>query len=822
MTPSRLSVALCAALGLILNSGQASRTFADSGQPAGAVPPGMLHLRTGDVATAQLPNLLQPGDMRGFAGQGWCVIQLDGPMTPARRTALCDAGVKLGDYLPDDAFAADLSGTTPAQLGQLGFVTWVGPYQAQWRLDPQIGRRAFQSAERRAIASRGELAVSVYLFAGEAPDPVVAAIQHLAGAQIMAADRIGDQPLINVVLPAASLQALANIPAVQFVEEYPEFTYRNNSDRWIVQSNIVDVTPLYDHGLHGEGQVVGHIDGQLAVNHCSFYDTNPIGPTHRKILAYNETQGYNLHGTHTAGTAVGDAYVWDNTRGVAFLAKIVHNGIPSLTETQMFARLDLHRSQGATVHTNSWGNDGTTAYDGVCRAIDNFSWQYDDNLVCFAVTNLSTLKNPENAKDVLAVGASQDTPNQGNFCSGGSGPTSDGRRKPEIYAPGCGTISSAGSTGCSTQALTGTSMACPAIAGTALLVRQYFTDGFYPSGVANPADGFTPSGALLKAMLLNSAVDMTGIAGYPSNQEGWGRVLADNAVFFSTDTRGLIVYDVRNNTPEALSTAETAAYDITVNGATDQLRFTLVWHDAPAAINASDAAVNNLDLVATSPSGTVYLGNVFSGGASVPGGTADAKNNVEQVHVNSPEMGTWSVTVGATAVNTGVQGYALVVTGDVDNMVCPQITQQPESQGVADGQTAVFGVNAVGTLPLSYQWRKQGVPLTDGDNISGAATDVLTINPAGFADAGDYDVVVTNICGSGTSDTGTLFVWQRGDLNCDGLIDFGDINPFVLAMQGEADYYAQFPGCNWYNADINSDTNVDFADINPFVALLAQ
>jgi hypothetical protein len=822
MTTSRLSLLLCAVLGVTVLTGPTMLTIANAGQTPAEPQPGVLHLRTGDLVTAQLPNLLQSGAARGLANQRWFVIQLDGPLTPARRAALRGAGVKLGDYLPSNAFVADLTATTPAQLAQLGFITWAGPYQAQWRLDPQIGRHAFQTAERQALAARGQLAVSVYLFAGEAPDSAVVAIQQIAGAQIMVTDSLGEQALLNVVLPAGNLPALANIPAVQFVEEYPEFTYRNNSDRWIVQSNIVDVTPLYDHGIHGEGQVVGHLDGQVAVNHCSFYDTNPIGPTHRKILAYNEVQGFNLHGTHTACTAVGDAYTWDNTRGVAYLSKIVHNGIPALTESQVFSRLDLHRQQGATVHTNSWGNDSTTAYDGVCRAIDSFSWQHDDNLVCFAVTNTSTLKNPENAKDLLAVGASQDTPNQDYFCSGGTGPTADGRRKPEIYAPGCGTVSAGSSTGCSTVAMTGTSMACPAIAGTALLVRQYFTDGFYPTGTADPAHGFTPSGALLKAMLLNSAVDMTGISGYPSNLEGWGRVLADNAVFFATDPRGLIVYDVRNNTSEGLSTAESTSYDVTVNAATDQLRITLVWHDAPAAVNAVNAAVNDLDLVATTPSGAVYLGNVFSGGASVQGGTADTKNNVEQIHVNNPEVGTWSVSVSGSAVNYGVQGYALVITGDVDNLVCPQITLQPGSQGVADGQTTVFGVTAIGTLPLSYQWRKQGIPLSDGGNIAGATTDLLTISPASFPDAGVYDVVVTNVCGSQPSVPGTLTIWQRGDMNCDGSVNFGDINPYVLAIQGESEYEAQYPGCNWYNADINGDTYVDFADINPFVALLSR
>ncbi len=60
-----------------------------------------------------------------------------------------------------------------------------------------------------------------------------------------------------------------------------------------------------------------------------------------------------------------------------------------------------------------------------------------------------------------------------------------------------------------------------------------------------------------------------------------------------------------------------------------------------------------------------------------------------------------------------------------------------------------------------------------------------------------------------------------GDVNCDGHVDFGDINPFVLAMSNPAAYAAQYPNCPFGNRDINNDGKFDFGDINPFVALLA-
>ncbi len=60
-----------------------------------------------------------------------------------------------------------------------------------------------------------------------------------------------------------------------------------------------------------------------------------------------------------------------------------------------------------------------------------------------------------------------------------------------------------------------------------------------------------------------------------------------------------------------------------------------------------------------------------------------------------------------------------------------------------------------------------------------------------------------------------------GDLDCDGDVDFDDINPFVLALSDPAAYQAQFPGCLWLNGDCDGDGDVDFDDINVFVALLA-
>jgi hypothetical protein len=85
--------------------------------------------------------------------------------------------------------------------------------------------------------------------------------------------------------------------------------------------------------------------------------------------------------------------------------------------------------------------------------------------------------------------------------------------------------------------------------------------------------------------------------------------------------------------------------------------------------------------------------------------------------------------------------------------------------------------------------------------------------------------------GDGTIGASSLSEWHyvrygivpipmTGDVNCDGTVDFRDINPFVQALTDQMDYKDTYPGCWLENADVNADGSVDFGDINPFIELL--
>jgi len=632
--------------------------------------PGTLLLKAGPVQVQDSTDVLRANQAAAQRLPDRMVLVLDGPMSKERRELIEGTGIRLGDYLPTNAFIVDTRDARLGALRALAFVESLIAFEDAWKVDPELGQRRLVTQERQDYAAQGKIASHVYLFAGASIVDAIKSIERMGGVEVMNHELIGDRFMVGVLGTEDRVRQLSTISDVQWIESAPEITYRNNSTRWVVQSNVNGFFPVYDNGLHGENQLVAVMDGRVDVDHCAFSDPegDPFGPDHRKIEAYNSTLGADFHGTHVAGTVLGDNGGNDNNRGVAYMARLIFDSTPSFTFSSLNSHLTTHYNQGAAIHTNSWGDDGATNYTGMCRAIDTFSHANDDNLVIFAATNLNTLRTPENAKNVLAVGASQDASSQGSFCSGGIGPTFDGRRKPEIFAPGCNSQSAQWNTACGTFGLTGTSMAAPAIAGSAALTRQYYEDGYYPSGVPTFDDGFTPSGTLIKATLLNSAVDMTNISGFPSNREGWGRVLLDNALPFPGDDETLIIRDVRNAGNGALETGDMSEFVVNNNSFNVPFKVTLVWHDAPGTPNSSFPPVNNLDLEVVMPTGQLILGNNILNGQSTFDTTTDEINNVEMVMLPATPTGEYTIRVKGTAVNQGPQGYALVVTGAVNEV----------------------------------------------------------------------------------------------------------------------------------------------------------
>ena len=89
------------------------------------------------------------------------------------------------------------------------------------------------------------------------------------------------------------------------------------------------------------------------------------------------------------------------------------------------------------------------------------------------------------------------------------------------------------------------------------------------------------------------------------------------------------------------------------------------------------------------------------------------------------------------------------------------MTVHPVDQtDIVPGSNVLFSVTATGTAPLSYQWQKDGVDLTDGGSIIGASTSSLAIVDVMESDEGGYRCVVSNVAGTDTSNTSLLTVGE--------------------------------------------------------------
>jgi len=112
----------------------------------------------------------------------------------------------------------------------------------------------------------------------------------------------------------------------------------------------------------------------------------------------------------------------------------------------------------------------------------------------------------------------------------------------------------------------------------------------------------------------------------------------------------------------------------------------------------------------------------------------------------STDAGAYSATV-ANSCGTVTSRAAALTVG-----TAPTITAHPASQAAVAGSSATFSVTATGTPPFSYQWQRDNADIADATEPS------YTIPAVASADAGSYTVVVTNPCGSATSDPALLTV----------------------------------------------------------------
>ena len=719
----------------------------------------------------------------------YCLVQFAGPVLPEHRQALEKAGAQIIEYIPNNAFLVRLpAGQAMAVSSQPG-VRWVGDFQPGYKLAPEL---AAGMPERFRYSEDQRWQISTEVF----PDEDLVRVVEAVTARFVADPRYNFEAggaravvfSVSTANLADLLTCLVNQNEVKWVEPRPLDERLNDNSIWVCQSGdtVGKTTPVFAKGILGQGQTVAVADSGLDKDHCAFINAAAgavitsqaaVPPAvlttdgaQRKLIAYNVLEGatdgdsanHEWHGTHVSGSVGGDDYHHqatptdpghDNGDGMAPLAKLIMEDGGNTTDQYLhfpWPFYDLwaqEKASSANIATNSWGSDSND-YNIACTYTDQFVWDNEDFLIFVAAGNsgpgVGTMNYLATAKNVIGVGATSNGSEGADYIVNFSskGPAADGRLKPDLAVPGDWINSAEGATqvnNCDTWLMGGTSMASPTAAGLAALARQYFTEGWYPAGAMDAGSAFTPSAALLKAVLVNSSVNLLGgNTGTPKEDapavgQGWGRVTLDTALYFAGDSRKLLVWDVSNAL--GVTTNGVREYPVTV-AAGQPLKVTLAWSDAPGSASAAVALVDDLDLEVVGPTGTVYRGNQWNGALS--GGTkqsaanpatSDALNNIEGVLILSPAAGSYTVRVkGANVPGYGVkfnQGFGLAVTGGVSLQAAAAINVRTVT--VDDSAGNNNGVIDPGeTINLTVELENTG------NGAAGTTTAVLSAATAGI------------------------------------------------------------------------------------------
>ncbi len=406
-----------------------------------------------------------------------------------------------------------------------------------------------------------------------------------------------------------------------------------------------NIGSLFGRNLQGDSVVLGEWDGEGVGTHVDI-DT----PRIKRMSPYvNNSNG--AHATHVCGTMAGAGLINPYALGMAPKAKVFSWNFYGDITGQMDSGV---RFQNVLITQNSYGygdpddpcpNRGV--YDDVSHELDLLVRIHPELIHVFAAGNSQSLcglggfrtvfSGFQSAKNIISVGALNDQDAMSSFSSWG--PVRDGRLKPEVCAVGVNVYSTQNSN-LYAGGWNGTSMACPGTSGTiAQLVQRYH----------QLHSGVHPQASLIRVILANTADDILNAG--PDFKSGFGRINALTAVKAMEQSR----YKM-----DSVSQGTFKMDSIFVPFGLHQLKIALAWSDKEAAILATKALVNNLDLYLVTPlNDTVrpwILDTLNRNSLAVRG--IDLMNNLEQITINAPDQGYYKIYVQGTSIPFGPQTYA--------------------------------------------------------------------------------------------------------------------------------------------------------------------
>ncbi len=680
------------------------------------------------------------------------VVQFTDKVQAGQREQMLSLGAAYHSYLPDNAFLIAATSQVVAGIKALSFVRAVVPWEPYFRIAEDLKTSAWR-------AQAGPATIKVENFGD--PSRLIA-FATSRGATFV----IQDGVVTTLIIPRSMLTAIASLPTVAFItaweprqldnylssviqgaRQVPDGAYNPASMRlW----SFNPATGQYE-GTTGAGVIVAVSDTGLDTTHPAF---------NGKVVLFDpmgdpaiDTFG---HGTHTSGTVLGsgawrasDAGIAVPGRfaGIAPGAKLVHENIFASGSSNARAALDNGQT-GAVISSGSWANGG--GYGSDARQYDGFardSWPDGSNassvgeqgvLYFFSAGNAggsSTIGNPAEGKNVIAVGATGD--NKGtswdtmaSFSS--RGPADDNRIKPDLVTPGVDVMSTYCPTcsmpvgsqqGTSYGEQSGTSMSCPGAAGAAAVAWQYYRDHI----------GSEPTPDMVKAILINGVDEM---ANYPvlGPDQGFGRMNLSTSLLPLSNRQQIWM-----DRPASLSTGDERVWTYGVADSLQPFVVTLAWLDQPGDTAASPEIVNDLDLWVVGPGGQIFRGNVMDDkGTSLANGIADNRNTVEKVKITVPTRGYYEVHVKGSNVPVGPQDFSLAIRGNMVTDWYDIILEKVETNASFPIEGNVVSFNAT-VWNRGTQW-VNGSAVTLEANTAQGVLPVGTFNPGSIAPGARFAV----------------------------------------------------------------------------------
>lgn len=411
------------------------------------------------------------------------------------------------------------------------------------------------------------------------------------------------------------------------------------------------------------------------------------------------------------------------------------------------------------------------------------------------------------AKNLITVGAANDAVTAGlrdpalsiltNFSS--TGPTDDGRIKPDLVANGV-ILATTGSSGDNVYtSMSGTSISTPNAAGSAALVIDQYKRSFNSAMRAST----------LKGLLIHNATDI-GNPG-PDYKYGWGLVDTKQAVDQIIDHKAnpgksRIIEDQVSNTSTIRS------YSFQWDGASP-LKATLSWTD-PAGTSTfahdlrTPCLVNNLNLKLIAPNGSEYFPFTmpFVGTWTVASMNQNATtgvnntDNVEQVVIQTPgQSGNWRAVVSYTgALSNGSQTYGLLLSGaaNIPNLVNLVSPNGGEVFYRESAYNITWTANVAGNV--SIELLKGGAlhsVLAANEVNDGSFAWVV---PTSLPEASDYAIRISGVTNPAYTDASTL--------------PFSIVaNPLALALDTPGVVWSTSGNANWFAQSAITHDGIDAA-----------